>query len=146
MRFQIKSKAVEDSSHNFRWFDRPFDRVTADLITLADHPAAFDAAARKRNGPALWPMIAPAGRIDFGRAPKFRQASNQRFIQQSALHQILKQRAVTLIVHWRDDVPHPLDRRKRFGAVDVPGDFIKNRDERIYRHKPNPRFDQTPRE
>src|SRR6185295_13911829 len=81
MRFQIKAQAVEDSCNNFRWFDRPLDRITAYFIALAYNATAPYSASGKIHGPALRPMVASTCRIDFWRASKFSETRNQGSIQ-----------------------------------------------------------------
>src|SRR5437899_3773847 len=64
MGFKVQPQTIKNCGHNLRRFDGPLDRITADFVALAHHPATFYAAARKSDRPALWPMIAPARWID----------------------------------------------------------------------------------
>src|SRR6185503_10802620 len=97
--------------------------------------SAFHTAAGKIYGPALRPMISATCRIDLWCTAKFGEARNHGFIEHPSLHQVLEQRAVTLIVHRRNNVPHSCDRREWFRAMDVPGDLIEHGNKGVDRHE-----------
>ena len=85
-------------------------------------------------------VIAAAPFIDLRRATKFGQIANRRVVQQAPLTQIIQQRTVSLIVHRRDNIAHPFDRREWFRSMNVPRDFIKDGQKRVDRDEPNARF------
>src|SRR6267378_7178879 len=114
MRLELQAQTVIDGGDNFRRIYGPFYRITANFIALAHNATALYAAAGKIYCPALWPVIASAGGIYFRCATKFGEARNQGFIEQAALDQVFEQGAVTLVIHWRDDIAHALDRGERF--------------------------------
>ena len=91
-------------------------------------------------------MIAPAGRIDLRRATELGEVADQGVVEHAALREVFNQRAVTRVVHRRDDLPHALDGRERFRAVNVPGDFVEDGDEGVDRDEAHAGFNQTPRE
>src|ERR1041384_7207012 len=126
MGFEVETETMENGRDDFRGFDGAFDWISADFIALTNDTAAFDAASCKGNGPALRPVIASAGRIDFWGAAKFGQASNECVVEHAALEEILEQSAVALIVHRRNDVFHSFDGSERFRAVNVPRDFVEH--------------------
>ena len=91
-------------------------------------------------------MITSAGRIDFGRASEFGEVADQGGVEQAALGKIRNQRAVTPVVHRRDDVFHALDGGERLGAVNIPGNFVENGNERVDGDEADASLDQTPRQ
>src|SRR5688572_23743860 len=143
MCFQIEAETVINSGDNFVRSNRTFDRIRADFIAFADDPSALHTAARKITGPALRPVVASAGRIYFWRASKFSQIANKRVVEHPALDEVFDKRAVSLIVHRRDDLFHAGDRSEWFRSVNVPRDFVENRDERIDRNETDAGFDQA---
>src|SRR5437773_428882 len=60
---QVEAETVVNRGHDFGGINRTLHRISADFIALADHAAAFDAATREINRPALRPMIASASGI-----------------------------------------------------------------------------------
>ena len=130
-----------DRRHDFGRIDRAFDRIGADFVAFADHAPAFDAASGKIHCPTLRPVVASAGGIDLRRATELGEVADQRVVEHPALEQVFNQRAVTLVVHGRNNVAHALDGSKRFGAVNVPGDFVKDRDEGVDGDETNTGFD-----
>ena len=135
-----------DRGHDFAGIYRTLDRVGADLVALPDHAPAFDAAAGEIDRPALRPMIAAARGIDLGCATEFGKVADQCGVEQAALGEILNQRAVAPVIHRRDDFLHALDRSERFRAVNVPGDFIEDGDERVDGDKADAGLHQAPRQ
>src|ERR1051326_5989656 len=145
MGFEVEAEAVEDGRYDLGRLDGALDGICADFIALANYAPAFDAATSERNGPALRPMVASAGRIDFRRAAKFGEGSYQRAVEHAALEKIFKKGAVALIIHGRDDVFHAFDGSERLRAVNVPGDFVEDRDEGVDSDEADAGFDQTTR-
>src|SRR5689334_3895065 len=66
--FQIDAEAMEDGGDDLGRVHGAFGRVAARFVGAADDAAPLDAAASEHDGPALRPVIAPAGRVDFRRA------------------------------------------------------------------------------
>ena len=66
--------------------------------------------------------------------------------QQPALREVFDERAVALVIHRRDDVPHARDAGERFRAVDVPGDFAEDGEEGVHGHEAHAALDEPPRE
>ena len=91
-------------------------------------------------------MVAATRRVDTRCATKLSQVTDQRVIEQSSFRQILDQGSITLVVHGSDDVLHALDGRKRFAAVNIPGDFVKHGQESVDSHKSHTSFNQPPRQ
>ena len=91
-------------------------------------------------------MIAAAGRIHLRRATELGQVYDHGIVEHPALNEILNERAVGLVVHRANDVLHPLDRGERFGAVDIPGDLVEDREERVDRDEAHAAFHQSPRQ
>src|ERR1051325_10891112 len=90
---QIQTQTVVNGGYNFRRLNGALHGVCPDVIALADNAPAFHAAACKINRPALRPMIAAAGGIDFRGSSKFRQVTDERIIQHPPLEKIFEQRA-----------------------------------------------------
>src|SRR5882762_8083144 len=141
MSFDIQSQAVEDRGHNLRRFDWPLHRIAADLIALPNDTSAFYAAARKIDGPALWKMTASTGRVDLGCATEFGEARHQGLVQQAALEKVFDERAVTFVVHRRNDVLHAVNGRERLRTMDIPCDLIEDGDECVDGNETHARFD-----
>ena len=114
MRFKIETETVIDCRNNFVRSDRAFDRVSADFVALADDASAFYAAAREITGPALRPVVASAGGIDFRRAAELGEIANECGVEHAALDEIFDERAVALVIHGRDDVFHAGDAGEGF--------------------------------
>src|SRR3954465_13809239 len=95
--------------YDLRRLHRTLDRICADIIALPNDSAALDSAAGEINGPALWPMIAAPGWIDLRGASEFSKITHQGLLEHAALRQVLNQRAITLVIHRRHNVAHPLD-------------------------------------
>ena len=91
-------------------------------------------------------MIAPAGGIHLRCAAKLGERCDEGIVEHPAVEQVFEQRAVSLIVHRRDDVLHSLNAGERFRAVDVPGDFVEHGDECIQRDEAHASLDEPPRE
>src|SRR5688500_11209207 len=123
--------------------DWSFDRIRADLIALPYNASTLDTAAREITGPALRPVITPTGAIDFCRATELGQVANPRVGEHPALDEIFDQRAVSQIIHRGADLARTGDRSEWFGSVNDPGNFVKDRDERIDRDETNACFDET---
>ena len=60
-----------------------------------------------------------------------------------ALVEVFDQRAISLIIQGANDVAHPFDRGEGLRAVDVPGDFVENGQERVDRHESYAVLDQS---
>ena len=141
MGFEIEAEAVENRRDDFSRFDWSFDWISADFIAFADDASAFHSASGEGNGPALRPMIAAAGRIDLWRTAKLSEGSDECAVEHAALEKIFEEGAVALIVHRRDDLFHTFDGSERLGTVDVPRDFIEDRDESVYGNEADAGFD-----
>ncbi len=70
---QIQAKAFENAGDDLTWVGRSVGRNRADRIACTDRAATLDAAAGKRAGETLRPMVPSTGRIDLRRAAKFGQ-------------------------------------------------------------------------
>ena len=119
-----------------------FGRVGANRVTLADHATTPNSAAGKVDAPALRPVVPPTGGVDPGCASEFREVADKSVLEQASLGQVFQQGRVGLVVHRGNDVSHALDRGERLGAVDVPGDLVEHRQERVDRHAADTGFDQ----
>src|SRR5262249_38710151 len=71
VRVQIQAQAMKDGGNDFLGGDRAFGGGTADVVTFADHPTAFDTTAGEVDRPALRPMVAAAGGISARRSAAF---------------------------------------------------------------------------
>ena len=146
MGFEIETKAVEDRCYNFGRLDGTFDWISADFVAFADDATTFDAAAGEGDGPALRPVIASASGIDFWGAAKFGKAGYESGVERAALEEVFKKRAVALIVHRCDNVFHAFDGGERLGAMNVPGDFVEDGNERVDGDETNTGFNKATRQ
>src|SRR2546430_3673021 len=85
LRCQVQSQAMINRSYDLRRLDRAFDRISTNIVALADDAASFDAAAGEINRPALRPMIASTSRIDFGRASELGEIADQSVVEHAAI-------------------------------------------------------------
>ena len=85
--FEVEAQAVEDRRGDVGRFDGPVRRHGADRIAGPDHPAPLNAAAGETDREAERPVVAPAGRVDAGRAPELGQVAHQRRIEHAPLRQ-----------------------------------------------------------
>ena len=90
---RVEAKLLENGGMQMldvEWF---LDRGTAQLICLANTNPTLDAAASHPHGEAVTIMITPCalGILSGGLTPEFTSPNNQRFIEHTALFEILQQ-------------------------------------------------------
>ena len=84
---------MEDRRGDVGRFDGTVRRHGADRIAGPHHAAPLNAAAGEADREAERPVVAPAGRVDPGRAAELRQVADERRVEQPALREVFDQGA-----------------------------------------------------
>ena len=108
--------------------------------------ASFDAASGEENSPALRPVITPSGGINARSASEFARGQHQCAVEQPSLTKIFKQRAIGVVKHRADQLAVTTDRAERSGAVNVPGNVVKDCLKHIQSYEADAPLDKPPRE
>src|SRR5207237_4906379 len=96
-RLEIDAERPVDRRRDVRRWNGTIAGIAADLIGRADHLSPLDAAPTHQNGPAVRPMVAAARGIHLRSPAELPHREHQRVLQQSAIVQVLEQRAVGIV-------------------------------------------------
>ncbi len=103
----VEAEQVQNGGVQVVDVDRVFDRRPTDVVGAADHLPTFDAAAGHPKAEGVRVMVAAGvvllrvAILTQGRAAEFAGADDKRFVEQTALLQILNQRGNWLVEHAR---------------------------------------------